>query len=281
MKRKTQGFTLIELLVVISIIALLIGILLPALAAARTAARKMTNNTRLRGLVQDFSVYALSNNHWFPGINGSDATNVKIADISTTAAYTATKDSDTSVLSNQIVWATLLNNNAFSPEYIVSPGETNASITPVDVNTTGGTAQALGVTDPNASYSILQVGDTANSPGDTGRRSEWKDNMTSNAALVSDRGMVGGAGSNYLNTTSIWTSSGSDPATSSGANNWVGGIVYGDDHVDTSNSAIIDNTSYGRNTNEDDNIFVDEADSTTSPVHHAGANAMMQFNAGS
>lgn len=64
---KKKAFTLIELLVVISIIALLIGILLPALGAARKTANKAKNQTQVRGIVQNATVYAASNNDKLPG----------------------------------------------------------------------------------------------------------------------------------------------------------------------------------------------------------------------
>jgi hypothetical protein len=42
----------------ISIIALMIGIMLPALGAAQSTARKMTNNTQLRGIHMAMSTYS-------------------------------------------------------------------------------------------------------------------------------------------------------------------------------------------------------------------------------
>ena len=59
--RKDRGFTLVELLVVIAIIALLMGLLLPALARARSQAKRIVCLSGLRQLVLGWVSYAENN----------------------------------------------------------------------------------------------------------------------------------------------------------------------------------------------------------------------------
>jgi prepilin-type N-terminal cleavage/methylation domain-containing protein/prepilin-type processing-associated H-X9-DG protein len=59
--KKNKGFTLVELLVVISIIALLMAVLLPALAKARTQAKRISCLSGLRQLVTAWMAYAENN----------------------------------------------------------------------------------------------------------------------------------------------------------------------------------------------------------------------------
>ncbi len=63
---RKKGFTLIELLVVIAIIALLIGILLPALGKARQAARRLKDQTQVRGILQGLVTYASNHSDSYP-----------------------------------------------------------------------------------------------------------------------------------------------------------------------------------------------------------------------
>jgi prepilin-type N-terminal cleavage/methylation domain-containing protein/prepilin-type processing-associated H-X9-DG protein len=58
---KEKGFTLVELLVVIAIIALLMGLLLPALAKARTHAKRIVCLSGVKQLVLGWMAYAENN----------------------------------------------------------------------------------------------------------------------------------------------------------------------------------------------------------------------------
>jgi len=65
MKMRKSGFTLIELLVVVAIIAVLISLLLPALASARSQARRVTCAANLHQIGLGFFTYA-NEYHVFP-----------------------------------------------------------------------------------------------------------------------------------------------------------------------------------------------------------------------
>lgn len=114
---RKAAFTLIELLVVIAIIALLVGILLPALAGARTAARKIKDANNIRNILQALVVFAGNNEESYPLPSRLDSGNATL----NVSVGEETKDNTGNILS------ILIFGGSASPEMCVSPGETNTA----------------------------------------------------------------------------------------------------------------------------------------------------------
>ncbi|MEO1236840.1 MAG: prepilin-type N-terminal cleavage/methylation domain-containing protein [Planctomycetota bacterium] len=223
------GFTFVELLVVL----FLIGMLLPALGAARRTSRQMSNNTQLRGIHQSFVTFAQSNkvggnDGYFPGLDAR-------------GELTAVSPAGRMNL--------LLNGNYFTPDYIVSPADTD---TVVAVLLPG--QEEYAITTQNHSYAMLRIGDAA---ADAGRRDEWKETLNANAIVLSDRNT-----GTPDRLSSVWTERLSG--------DWRGGVVRNDNSTAFELTTVFEATKYGRYAaNDEDAIFVGETDagSDTLNIH--------------
>jgi prepilin-type N-terminal cleavage/methylation domain-containing protein len=212
MRRRT-AFTLIEMLVVISIIALLIGILLPSLGSARKNARKMENNSRVRGIYQVLISHANGNSGKMPGLNAKGGT---IAD----GADTNESGDGESV---QGRYAIILKRKLVSPEFLVSPIDTAGGRYRWDP----GDKFATKVEHNNYSYALLCIYQSAFMTRNF-RKEEWSGgNSNEKAIIVCDRNI--GAG-----TKAPPTGGGTSPDMAASVHNgekWEGSAAWNDGHV--------------------------------------------------
>ncbi|MEX0655410.1 MAG: hypothetical protein WD534_03290 [Phycisphaeraceae bacterium] len=213
-------------LVFICIIALLIGILLPALGAARSTAQRMQNNTQIRGIHQAMVMYAQGNNSRFPGI---------------TQQGQSTQVTEASVHGRLRI---LLDGNFFTPEYLVSPSETDAAIHEWQYGNT--------FTDDNHSYAILSI------TAEGARRAEWSETLNSQAIVMGDRNI--GAGSDDAQVESIHNST---------PGYWRGGVAYNDNRVTFETTHRLP-TRFGSdpaNQHPNDNLFEADGDGDALLIH--------------
>ncbi len=116
---RKKGFTLIELLVVIAIIALLIGILLPALGKARQAARRLKDQTQVRGILQGLVTYASNHSDSYPLPSRTDRGNNTLM----AAAGTSPAAKDLT----RHIFSIIVFDGTIAPEMCVSPSEPNGA----------------------------------------------------------------------------------------------------------------------------------------------------------
>lgn len=216
--------------------------LLSELGAARNTARRMQNGTQLRGINQGMILFAQGNNGNYPGMNsaGENRSAMAASDMQYGAAAATRKD-------QSIALAMMLTNSFFTPDYLISPAETNPKIKPI-----GNIVSRLTVTQAHYSYAMLQWADPV---GDKGRRNEWRNTENSQAPAVSDRSK---AIDPELTTLSIHTAA--------DAASWQGNIAWNDNHVTFEMDSKFEGrkikmgTAIGSNAMDD--IFSDEAAGT-------------------
>jgi type II secretory pathway pseudopilin PulG len=243
--------------IAVSIVALLIAILLPALGAARRTAQRMQNSTQLRGIHQGMITFANSNKNNYAGLNSKGDI---LADDPALTGNSGSGDKPQARL-----WI-LLNGSFFTPDYLISPSETDGAIAPYAVGSGP-------VDKDHYSYALLSFEKqnmTINDPTTQGypptaqslpRVAEWQQTLNSQAILVSDRNTGTNADTQVQ---SIHTDSPGD---------WRGSVLWGDNHVAFENQPTFETKYANGMLNPQDNLFLDEPPSGANNV--AGANALM------
>ena len=176
-------------------------------------ARPMQNNTQLRGIHQSMVTFSNSNRNYFPGLH---------------------PDGTTLNLRVEYRYQILLEEDFFTPEYAISPSETE------DITEWEGWDAPDGhrplVTQNNYSYAMLQVPEEQSN-----RRSEWSQTLNTQAIVLSDRNTGSRA-----NPTSVHTDRGGP---------WGGGVLRNDNSVSFESTDIFE-TKYGASElNEADRLF--------------------------
>ncbi|MEX0653397.1 MAG: prepilin-type N-terminal cleavage/methylation domain-containing protein [Phycisphaeraceae bacterium] len=147
-----RGLTMVEALVAMVALTILAALLLPALASRPIRTGCYINNTQLRGIHQAMVMYAQGNGGHFPGLD---------------------RHGDPAALAVENRLKILLDDNYFTPEYLVSPNETDPAIHEWQPGSA--------FTADNHSYALLQV------PAAGGRHAEWSETLNTEAIVMSDR----------------------------------------------------------------------------------------------
>ena len=202
--------TCVLLLFVLASMQMTIGC---GLGTARRNARVMQSATQVRGIIQGMINHSPSNNEWYPGRarDGTEDTTLIAAVPNRQYGCNVTGDDPA------FRYAFLLRNNYFSPDYAVSPSETDSKITTASLDSGGN------ITAATFSFPMLEP-----APGKT-RNGEWKAVNNSMAVIVTDRNLAASA---------------AKPGSIHDAGTWRGTVGYNDNHVVFETTHLIAGTQY-------------------------------------
>lgn len=202
-----------------------------ALGGARGQARKMQNSTQIRGLHQQLVVFSNGNNQFFPGRSTIGAN--KPAMQASAFQYGAAAPTHTD---QAIALAILFNNDAFAPDYLISPLEPamkKAADTTTATNTVEEAAPKRGsitIKPNNCSYAAISWSDrNATSPS---LRDEWYSTQNGLAPCIADRSKKIADNIEY---TSVHATTTSDASA-----DWKGQIAWNDNSTRSQDTGLID-----------------------------------------
>lgn len=240
MNRK-RGFTLIELLVVMAIIALLIGLLLPALAKARAQAKLIKDGSQIRGIHQSWLIFAREFEGVFPipGVIQRQEVNLPTGG---TAIMPGRGDENKVLNTHDNLYSACIMQNYFTPIFCVGPTEPSGNVfvmdnfnwdlyNPIDNIYWDEDFDADLQVGANFSYAQMPMGGKR-------RAVEWRESLNEKFAIVGNRGVKNGSieEDDYLDSITI--------ETHGGRKQWLGNIVFNDNHVRVENTFTPDGINY-------------------------------------
>jgi prepilin-type N-terminal cleavage/methylation domain-containing protein len=287
--RKVAGFTLIELLVVVAIIALLIGLLMPALAKARRNAASMKDQTQIKQIHQAMLIHANTNRGRLPtpGLINRQPIFVKGAKVN----LIGMGDENNTKNHTRHLYSAMVAQNYYNTDILVGPTEVNLFVKihrdynydlyqpSADVYWEGDVADpqpsiAAPGANSNPEWFDVRVDGQGTGISNTSyshmalvghrKRLKWQDTQAIGDPMVATRGTGPGAvATNWGGAEQGPDYEDSPTLELHGARlQWVGNVVFNDNHVEQLTSFYSSNTTYvsakAAVTPERDNIYAAE-----------------------
>lgn len=232
---RNTSFNIFHLAVVALILMVSIAVLFPILRSMRRSHWQDYEQYQIRGIHQGIVTYANSNKNWFVGLD-------------TLGNHLGSHDAPTGFVPNRYKqfgidiedrYAILLAGEFFTPGYIVSPYETDPSISEWP--------EVGPVTDRHYSYAMLQV------PEAGPRHDQWRQTLSAGSIVLSDR--------------NTGTATQTDSIRYGTPNmTWRGVVLWNDHHTSFETDDVME-THYGSKPIPNDHLFTASGDDDAYLIH--------------